>query len=175
MVSRAGVTLLEVVVVMSILGVLLSIGAAFYPSQEARAYANDVRALLMQGRYESVKRNQPIAVVWDQDSRSFTTIVSTPDEGTERVFSRPCEVGRVTGVAASSDYRRLTVAIEIVALDDDDEEVLPVGPIGVLWLPNGQARGCDYDILPGETIATISDRSGVSTVTVSVAGRVVVR
>lgn len=167
--ERLGFTIIELLVVIAIVAIISGVGAALYPRQDARSYANDVRALLLQGRYEAIKLNQPVSVVWDEDIRAFVTIVSRSDsdeDALERVFANPCSDGARVAEASSVRYRLESVIVEV----NEAPGALP----GVLWLPTGQARGCDFGVLD-ETIARVTDSRSQRTITISVAGRVEVR
>ena len=166
--ARSGFSLLEVIIVIAILGILLAIVAWQFPSQSARAYANDVRAILLQGRYEAIKRNRPIAVLWSEANQEFFTVLSSAGG------DDPCSTGTVLLRASSRDYARTSVTIQIdrdgglEAIGDEDDDV------GVVWLPSGQARSCLFAVLP-RTIATIADPRSTREISISVAGKVEVR
>ena len=161
-----GVTLLELIVVIAVLSVMLSLAAWRLPRQDARAYSNDVRAILVQGRYEAIKRNALVAVVWDEAAREFFSVANNIAE------SQPCSSGGPVLLRASvTDYARTAVDVRVF---DSDGNVVTGAVAGVVWFPNGQARSCSKGLL-SRTIATISDRSGSYDVTVSVAGKVEVQ
>ncbi len=149
--QRSGVTLLEVLAVMGVLGVLLSIGALTLRTPGPQLFANDLRALVQQARHEAVKRNQPVAVLWDAQARRFVT--SLP--GGEVV----CEMGTELAERRLAEYPRLSIETTFV----DGE--------GVVWLPSGHARSCAMGSFE-RAIATISDGSTTRTVTVTLTGRV---
>lgn len=149
---RLGVTLIEVVIVLAMLGVLLSIGAASFRPSESRLYANDVRALIQQARFEAVRRNVPVAVVWDAADDAFLTVLGNDADR--------CDASTVLNRATASTYRQVEVDIEF-----DD---------GLVWLPSGTARSCNLGAF-SDVIAVISDRFGSRTVTVSLTGRVTIQ
>lgn len=159
---RVGVTVLELLVVVSMLGILLAIGAIRTPVRGAQLYANDVRAILQQGRFEAIKRNEPVAVVWNPNEDAWQTLVGDPRE--------PCAAGTVLAEASRLRYPRVTI----------QPGFLPASPPlvgnGVVWIPTGQPRGCnDFAPLAQLTIATVSDGDVQREVVISGSGRVVVR
>lgn len=160
--GRNGFSVLELLVVLAVLAILLTIGAIRTPSRAAQVYANDVRAALQQGRFEAIKRNQPIAVVWNVDERAWETVLG-PDG------DPPCNGGTLLSSARSDEYPSVTVQPGFNPLP------APAVGNGVVWLPTGQARACDFSLLPLETIAVVSDRDIEREVMVSIAGRVTVR
>ncbi len=60
-----GVSVLEIILVVAVLGIMLAVGFPRLVTPAARMYANDVKAQLEQARYEAIKRNAPVAVVYD--------------------------------------------------------------------------------------------------------------
>jgi len=147
--DRSGVTLIEFIIVLSVLGILLGIGASSFRSSESRLYANDVRALIQQARFEAVRRNVPVAVVWDAADAAFLTVLGTDADR--------CDASTVLNTATATTYRQVEVDIEF-----DD---------GLVWLPSGNARSCGLGAF-SNVIAIISDRYGSRTVTVTLTGRV---
>ena len=147
--GRLGITLIEIIIAMSILGILLGIGAASFRPSESRLFANDVRALIQQARFEAVRRNEPVAVVWNEADAAFLTV-----RGSD---AQPCQPTIVLNRATATTYRRVEVDIEF-----DD---------GLVWLPSGNARSCSYGAF-SDVIAIISDNYGSRTVTVTLTGRV---
>ena len=150
-----GFTLLEGLVVIAILGVLLSVGAVMLQSPSARTFANDVRAQIQQARFEAVKRNRPVAIVWLADEERLETRQST----NPAINADACQGTIVLNARSSREYR----AVEVVTTMGD----------GMVWLPNGQARTCAGGLdVASET--TITGPDGVRRVVVSLAGRVAV-
>ena len=148
---RWGITVIEMMVALAVLGILLGIGATRFRAAEARLYANDVRALVQQARFEAVRRNAPIAVIWDESDSAFLTV-----RGSD---AQPCEPTEVINRASAETYRRVSVDIEF-----DD---------GLVWLPSGSARSCGYGSF-SEVIAIVADNYGSRRVTVTLTGRVTV-
>lgn len=153
--SRAlhGFTVIEALIGIAILAVLLGIGAMQLRTRSATAYARDLRSLVQQARFEAIKRNAPVAVIWNEEDSEFQTILGPQD--------RPCEDAEVLFIASPERYRQLEIT---PGFDDGD---------GIVWLPSGQARACDLGVF-SEHIAVLSDGSVVRTVTVSLTGRVTI-
>lgn len=159
--SGIGLTVLELLVVLAVIAILAAIAAPRFPSRAAQVYANDVRAVILQGRYEAVKRNRPIAVVWNATELEWQTLLGPPEA--------PCNAGPVLLRANMTQYPRVTLEPRFAPATP------PAVGNGVVWLPNGQARACDLGLLAEETIAIISDSSVTRQVVVSIAGRVSVK
>lgn len=148
-----GFTVLEIVLVVGILGVLLGIGVVALRPPAIRSYTESIRALMQQARFEAIKLNRPVLVVWDEESREFQSSVAT--------VGALCSPETVLVRAAASDYGNLQVGF-------------PEGAVSLLWLPNGQARDCQ-SMGPFPTlIATVSDSSQSRDVRVSITGRVTI-
>lgn len=149
--TRAGVSVLEIIMVVAVLGILLAIGPVMLRTPGPQLFANDLRAMVQQARHEAVKRNQPVAVLWDAPGRRFVT--SVPD-GTPW-----CDLGVQLAERRLSEYPRLTIETTFV----DGE--------GVVWLPSGHARSCELRSFE-RAIAIIRDGSMTRTVIVTLTGRV---
>lgn len=149
---RGGFTLIEALIALAIIGVLASIGFSSFREPGARLFANDVRALVQQARFEAIKQNVPVAVVWSVDTSEFRTVLGT--------VAAPCNEDTVLNRADSARYRNVSVNVEI-----ED---------GLVWLPSGQARSCSYGPF-GEAIATVSDGNGSRQITVTLTGRVTIQ
>lgn len=146
----AGLTLIEVLIVLGILGVLVGIGAARFSPNAARAYSNDLQALFQQARFEAIKRNAPVAVIWDSAATTFRSV-----EG----GANPCEGESVLGTADAARYPRITI-------DTTFEDGR-----GLVWLPSGQARSCELSAFAA-TIARVSDGRNERVLKVSLTGKV---
>ena len=145
-----GFTLLELILAIAVIAILASIGASRFVAPEARLYANDVRALVQQARYEAIKRNVPIAVLWNEGERAFQAVIGTSD-------LTPCDVQSTFNWARADKYRRVDVAVQ--------------GDGRLVFLPSGQARSCNFGSL-APVIATIDDGRLSLEVTVTLTGRV---
>lgn len=151
--TRRGLSLIEIIIGLAIIGILTGIGAVAFAPPGGRAYANDVRAIFQQARFEAVKRNVPVAVVWDAGSDEFRSVLGS--------IGTPCDQTTVLTRASPREYARVTVASNFA---DGD---------GIVWLPSGQARSCGYGPFV-QTIATIDDGRVEREVTVTLTGRVTI-
>lgn len=151
--ERRGFSLIELLIVLAVVGTLLAVGFVAVRPPASRVYANDVRALIQQARFEAVKLNVPVAIVWDVSDSSFVVGTGT--------VAAPCAIDTELSRASSSEYPRLTV-------DPGFEE-----GGGLVWLPSGQARSCDYGTYV-ETIAYVDDGRVEREITVSLTGRVTI-
>jgi len=151
--SHRGFSLIEMLIALAIIGILLAVGVSRFGSNSARAYTNDVKAIVQQARFEAVKRNVPVSVVWNSGSDEFRTVLGTA--------SSPCTAGTILAIASHQQYRG--VVVDSSFADGD----------GVVWLPSGQARSCGLGPF-SPTIAEISDSSRSFTLTVTLTGRVTV-
>lgn len=159
--SRFGVSVLELVIVVAVLGILLSIGVVQLRQPAARLLANDLKGVIEQARFEAIKRNRPVAVLWDVDggrveSRfdSASALVAASCDGDTRIVSREL-----------SEYRGVQVD---VAMPGDTFNR------GVVWLPTGQGRTC-HGTPDIRTEIRVSDGRGERLILVSVGGRVSVQ
>ena len=143
--------MLEVLAVVAVVGILATIGFVNLRTPGPQLFANDLRALVQQARHEAVKRNVPVAVMWDAAGGRFVTTL--PAGG------GPCDGGTELAQRRLTEYPRLTITTTFV----DGE--------GVVWLPNGHARSCELRAFE-RAIATIRDGRTVRTVVVTLTGRV---
>lgn len=153
---RRGVTLLEGLIVVAIIGILAAIIGARYEQPGARLYANDLQALVQQARFEAVKRNVPVAVLWREADREFVSVPGT--------VADPCGGTDVLSAARADTYRRVQLVVEPLAEGGDGR---------LVWLPSGQARSCTFVGYEG-AIARISDPRAERTVSVTLTGRVTI-
>lgn len=140
-------------IALAFIAILAGIGAMQVRGRSAISYANDLKSLVQQARFEAIKRNVPVAVVWNEGATEFQTVLG-PD-------STPCEDVDLLYAAGTTEYRDLEIEPGFENAD------------GVVWLPNGQARSCSLGPF-SEHIAVISDRTHTRTITVSLTGRVTI-
>lgn len=148
---RAGITILEVLVVVAIIGILTTIGATGLRAPSTRLAANDYQALLQTARTEAVKRNRAVAVVWEPAEDAMLVRVA----GTSRVID--CTPG-------AQVIRRLDVA-QYRGVSVESREAA-----NVVWLPSGQLRRCDGSLTGSTT--SFQGGSGGHLVNVSAAGQI---
>jgi prepilin-type N-terminal cleavage/methylation domain-containing protein len=125
--STRGVTLIEFLVVIAIIGVLAGIGFVRLQPPSVRLMANDYRAMLQQARFEAIKRNRPVMVVWDAGQGQFISRVKDTSEEAD------CNVASSTQLRVKrvDEYPNVQVS-----------SVTGTGT-GIVWLPSGMARNCD--------------------------------
>lgn len=149
---QQGFTLTEMLVILAVLGIALATSISFLQMPSSRLYANDIKSMIQQARFESIKRNVAVAVVWSDTAQAFEMRVNQGNDqsctAVNRIKSQPL-----------SEYRNLT-------LDSDD---LPGN--GLVWLPNGQVRNCNNGLMDDNEI-TVSDKRTTIQVVLSRAGKV---
>lgn len=150
--SGAGFSLLELLVVLGVLGILLALGAALLRPPSSRLFANDVTAAVRQARFEAIKRDEAVAVVWNPTLKQFETRVNTggalscASADTTLLASRP-----------AATYRNLSVSTDL-------------GGSGFLWFPNGSTKACNGTSSASTT--TITDTRTTVQVKLSSTGKV---
>ena len=154
----AGFTLLELLLTLSIMGILLAIGIPMLRPPAAYFFANDLKAMIQQARFEAIKRNTPVAVVWDSAGQSYTTRFDSANTN----FANPATActsisPTILSVKRTSEYRNVSVTTNMSGS-------------GVVWLPTGLNRSCSSGI--GNSTTTIRDGSASYKVIVSTTGRV---
>jgi Tfp pilus assembly protein FimT len=150
---EAGLTTLELLVALAIVGALIAAGTLLLRPPAATLFASELRALVQQARLEAVKRNAPVAVVFEASGGRFVTRADPAAGG--------CVGGVTLAERRVSDHPRVTLTTE---LSDGG---------GLLWLPSGLARACDLSALT-PTIATLDDGRTVRTLSITATGRVIV-
>lgn len=156
--AHAGFTLLELLIVIGIMGILMAVGIPMLRPPSAYLFATDLKAMIQQARFEAIKRNRPVAVVWNSSNQTYTTRF---DE-TNTTFANPGSACTSTGpmilnTKRASDYRNLSVATDMSGN-------------GIVWLPTGLARGCSSGL--GNSTTTVNDGKKPFYVIISTAGRV---
>jgi len=149
-----GLTVIEVVLVVAVLGVLLGIGFTRISPPSARLLSGDLKSMLYQARYEAVKRNQPVAFVWDPTDETFYVRLDTasPD------VSAQCGGEATLVVKRVAEYPGADVRVDIASN-------------GVVWLPNGQGRSCTGAPMVAGEIA-VSSGSVERLVVITMGGKV---
>jgi len=147
---RGGFSLVELLIVLGIVGILGAIGVARIASPDARLFANDLRGVLEQARYEAVRRQTPVAFAWN--GTAFVTRVQANTSITT-FDTTICTTGTVLRTKATTDYRNITVTGGLVTS-------------GIVWMPNGLVRTCGGLAVASTVATTVGD--GRSTVVVNV-------
>lgn len=155
-----GVTLVELLIALAIIAVLTGIGVVALQPPESRLLANDIKAQFEQARFEAIKRNTPVAVVWNADDEEFITVANTNDP---RVIAT-CAGNDVLNRRSTQEYRSARVSLEGSR----------PWPGSTVWLPSGQGRTCAGSPAIGGEI-TLNDGRTTRVVEISVGGRVSIR
>lgn len=153
---RAGLTLVEVLIVIGIVGILLGL-TSFLRAPSSTVFARDAQALYQQARLEAVKRNRPVAVVWDADAGRLEARV----DSTSTTVADACDGDTVVRALAPGEYGRLT-------LTPDFEHG------GAVWLPSTLMRGCAGAATELQTL-TVDDGRRAVDVAISTTGEVNLR
>jgi len=153
-----GFSVIEMLIAVAIAGILLAVGVVNLQAPAARLFANDVKAQLEQARFEAIRRNAPVAVVWEPGASRFATRLEPEELPT---VGTTCTGSQVLQTRAPTEYRNVTVDVS-------------EWPGGVVWLPSGQGRTCNGAPAIGGDIS-ITDGRTTRVVEVSVGGRVSVR
>lgn len=155
--THVGFTLLELLLVISIMGILLTLGVPMLRPPSSYLFATDLKAMIQQARFESIKRNVPVAVVWRRTDQAFTT----QSHSTNFASNQACNATGTTIIRTKNlaDYRNLSVTN---ALTQN----------GVVWLPTGLARLCDGSWIANST--TLTDDRATYKINISTAGRVMI-
>lgn len=151
--SRAGFTLLEMLVILSIMGIFFGLGTYMLRPSSAYLFTNDLKAMIQQARYEAIKRNIPVAVVWNNDTQTFTTRFNITDP----TLTQACSGTTILNTKRLTEYYNMSVQT-------------PFAQNGLVWLPSGLGAQCGGGLMMNST--TLTDGRVTYSVTVSSAGRV---
>lgn len=153
---RAGFTLLEMLIVIGVMGTLMAVGIPMLRPPSAYLFANDLKAMILQARYEAIKRNTPVAVVWNSASQSYTTRLDATNTAFANTTSA-CTSSTVLSTKQLSDYRNISVSTNMPGN-------------GIIWLPTGLARSCTTGV--GNSTTTVDDGRQTYKVITSAGGRI---
>ena len=156
--GNRGFSLLELIIVMAMLAIFLAIGFTQMRPPSSRVFANDLKIQIQQARYEAIKRNRPVAVVWEASTQRFTTRLNLANP----TLPLACSGSTVLVTKQGADYPGLNISSQLAS------------GAGVVWLPNGQARRCDGG-LPEPTRTTVSDHRATRFVDITLTGRVLIQ
>ena len=141
----------------AIVGILLSIGYTQLRSPDARLFANDVKAIIHQARYEAIKRNRPVAIAWEDEAERFVIRINQSSP----MVTAACNGDTVLATKSPNDYRQIELEVDV--------------PTNCLvWLPSGQGRTRGGSPAIDSQI-TIADGRTTRIVEVSIGGKVSVR
>lgn len=121
-----GFTLVEILVGLAILGILMSLGFSQLKPPAARMLAGSVKTTIQQARFEAIKRNRAVAVVF-YDNRIETRVNRNSQD-------KSCDN------AATELLRKLDINAYGPAKVSQKNSDAP--PVSLYWLPSGQVRRC---------------------------------
>ncbi|UCH25267.1 MAG: GspH/FimT family protein [Trueperaceae bacterium] len=153
MARKHGTTLVELCVVIALFGLLLLFAGVGVRGGGSRLMASDVKALLLAARFEAVKRDVPVAVVWQPEASAFAMRVDPLADS----LATLCRSGTILERVRSEIYSGVSVTRR---LRDD-----------LVWLPTGLARTCQGGGVFNGTIV-LEDGRLTYKVVISRAGRV---
>lgn len=154
----SGLTLLELLVVISVIGILLAVGVPALRPPSAYLFASDLKTMIQQARFESIKRNAPVALVWRSNNQAFVTQLHP----TNATVNQACNTAGMTVLRTKNltDYRNVSV-------ESDSAQN------GVVWLPTGLMRWCDGSFVAAGTDFTgLTDGRATYDINISSAGQV---
>ena len=123
---KQGFSLTEVLIALAILGILLSLGVSQLKPPAARTLAGSVKTTIQQARFEAIKRNRAVAVVFYGNRIETRVNKNSQDESCDE--------------AATQLLRKLDLnAYGSAKISQKASDALPVS---LYWLPSGQARRC---------------------------------
>lgn len=155
--DRSGFTALEMLIAVAIVGILLTVGFVRLSPPSSRLLSNDLKALIHQARYEAVKRNRPVAFVWQPDRNVFEVRVNN----VSALVTAACTGTSVLGRKAVADYPNTTVTVGI-----------PTN--GFVWLPTGQGRACNGSPMVSSDVQVDDGRSTLR-VEITMGGKVTIQ
>jgi len=138
---------------MSILGILASVGLVTLRPPSSYLFVNDLKAMIQQARYEAIKRNVPVAVVWDRGAQAFTTRWNSSSPA----VNQACNGSELLNTKRLADYRSVSVQAAF-------------SQSGVVWLPSGLGAKCSGGLMSDGT--TLTDGRATYRLMISASGRV---
>lgn len=157
MTKQHGFSILELIGVIAIVGILVALAAPRLSSvPAANLYANSVASQLQQARFEAIKRNRPVAVVWDSAQQA---VVTRANQSSNDIDCDLSSVDEVIVTTRTSEYGALSVAPNGFGGSD-----------GIVWLPTGLSQSCSSGLPTGNIV--ITGRNASYKIVVSGASRV---
>lgn len=153
MLTSRGLSLLELVVVLGIIGVLAAIGFTLLRPHAARHAAIALASELTAARLRALASGAPTALQLSDDQRQVVRTTGSPWDDAPTTCADGQEEGRVD----LGRYPRVTVTSGLAA--------------GIVWFPTGWGRTCDGGGVYNGRIVVTGARSSYAVV-VSSAGRV---
>lgn len=122
---RRAFSLVELLLALSVLGVLLALSLPLLRPSPARRAAGEARAFLQAARLQALARGRPVAVTVEPDGRTLAMRLGDDSERVGEVCARGVRLRRLA-------LRRPGDALTLEPL-----------PRGLVWLPSGAGRACD--------------------------------
>lgn len=158
--TKKGFSLIELIVTIAIAGIGLSLISTLSSPSQKQLLANDIKAMVQQARFESIKRNVAVAVVWDDNAGNLFMYANTAN-------NTNCSGSNLSliGTKYLSDYRHVSVSSNLGGSPNK----------GIIWLPTSTLKDCSNNLVNGTFTVTDTKRDNSTTVTVSQGGKVVVQ
>ena len=142
--SSSGFSLIEILIVLAIVGVLLGLSSVIFRPPSVRVFANDLSHQIQQGRFEALKRNRPVSVIYNGTSFETRWDSSSP------TVTAACSGDTVVQTKRFEDYPQLSVTPDFVSGE------------GIVWLPSGQARSCSNTTFQAQNVVLSNGRSSLT-------------
>ena len=148
--KRSGLTLVELLVLLAVLGVLLSVAWAAARPDNAQRAAQAVRAAILWGRANAIWRGVSVTITDLGDGAGLVLRVAD-------AAGPPCSGGSELTRVRMSEHAGVSLLAGL--------------PRGLVWLPDGSGRSCDGGGVISATLRLQGARRAVNVV-VSSLGRV---
>ena len=141
---RSGLTVLELLITLAILGILMGVGYIAMRPNHALITAQEMQAMMRNARFEAVRRTRPVEVAWKEVDGVWTiqAYVLEPRDSNNNfdITKQPkCEKDRVVGSEVFKEFSNKSSFSAAKSVE------IATGDYAVYWLPNGIAWHCDTD------------------------------
>ncbi len=151
--SIAGLTTIELLVAIAMIGILAAIAAPSFRTPPARLAANSMAAVARQARFEAIKVNRPMIVTIGSGTPELLVHESDNAETFDCNVSGRTELRSVD----LSEYRGAHISSGLTQF---------------VWLPNGQLRECSGATVFSDLEVTIDATASSATLVVGAGGEV---
>lgn len=124
-----GMTIIEVLIVLGILGVLLGIAAPNLRTPPERIAANSIVSFIQQAKFEAIKQNRPIFLRRTADGSGLESALAASAADLACGFTT-------------------TNLVRTIVVDEYQGVNVNTDGLPFLWLPTGQPRACGGSPLP---------------------------